>query len=434
VYPVILAWVQALDGPAPPHATAALAQLLTALLLSQSLRPSALMRALLSPVPVPARQRYRRVARAWSRPWLTAAWLTPRLVRGALALVPGTERLLALDSVRCGRWEVFVVGLVWHGRVLPLGWAVLPYPWPPGQFTPTVCALLEQVAAAWPRGAPPPHLLADRAFPSRAFFQTLARLGWGWTVRLRACNTLQIAGQPQPLRERIAQSAPTSWSTVAAQYGVGRGGVPATLVVGRGLPLLPRHQRGPASLAARQHQARQRDHDVASKARRAARQGAPPTDRWLVLFTTHAHWRPAVTAYRRRWAIEGTFRDGQGGWDGRHGWDLEPTLAQAAGATQVAAIVGLWALGTLVQCWLGDQVGARTAPATVQGVVREWTTTGRLSVWARGQFAWHDHSGALQAWRLETLAQGAARVAAAPPLTGTTRHRSPPVTMTQHAA
>jgi hypothetical protein len=52
------------------HATVlrALTHLVVALLRGQSLRPSRLMRALLSPVPVPARQRYKRLARFWVRP------------------------------------------------------------------------------------------------------------------------------------------------------------------------------------------------------------------------------------------------------------------------------------------------------------------------------------------------------------------------------
>src|SRR5947209_6271869 len=107
---------------------------------------------LLSPQPVPARQRYKRVARCWERPWLTPAWLTPRLVRAALALgepaawgPSAGQVLVALDSVRCGSWEVFTLGVVWHGRVVPVSWAVLPYPWPKGQVTPTVCRLLRQV-------------------------------------------------------------------------------------------------------------------------------------------------------------------------------------------------------------------------------------------------------------------------------------------------
>src|SRR5918912_1244544 len=82
LYPLILAWVQALPAVQSTHPAAlrALAHLLTALLVGQSLRPTALMRALLSPLPVPARQRYKRVARAWRRPWLSPAWLVPRLV------------------------------------------------------------------------------------------------------------------------------------------------------------------------------------------------------------------------------------------------------------------------------------------------------------------------------------------------------------------
>src|SRR3989442_9929829 len=125
VYPLVQDWLHAMG--VVPHRTAgaALAQLVTALLVGQSLRPSALMRALLSPHAVPARQRYKRVARFWERPWLTSAWLTPRLVRAALELVEPdgwgpTAGLthVVLDSVRCGSWEVFTLGVVWHGRVV----------------------------------------------------------------------------------------------------------------------------------------------------------------------------------------------------------------------------------------------------------------------------------------------------------------------------
>jgi hypothetical protein len=170
-----------------------------------------------------------------------------------------------------------------------------------------------------------------------------------------------------------------------------------------------------------------------TKHRRGVRRPVPETDRWIVLFTTHAHWRPAVTDYRRRWATEGTYRDGQGGWDGRHGWDLESTVARARTGAQVEAIVGLWALGTLIQSWVGDQVGAPSAPPAVQAIVQQWTTSGRLSVWARGQFAWREPSGALRPWLLDTLQAGAARLAAArlsPPLA---RQAGPPAVSDQAA-
>ncbi|HEY3079190.1 MAG TPA: hypothetical protein VGM69_04725 [Chloroflexota bacterium] len=115
VYPLALVWLGALG--AAPHRTAldALAHLVAALLVGQDLRAAGLMRALLSPPAVPARQRYKRVARAWDRPWLAPGWLTPPLVRAALALVAPdpapwpTAGLthLVLDSVRCGPWEVW---------------------------------------------------------------------------------------------------------------------------------------------------------------------------------------------------------------------------------------------------------------------------------------------------------------------------------------
>ncbi len=124
VYPLVLA----LDVCPHPTALSALTQLVVALLHGQSLRPSALMRALMSPTPVPARQRYKRVARALDRPWLTSAWLTPRLVRAVRALAPPEEGggtvHSALDRIRCGRGEAFTRGVVWRGRVAPVAWAV----------------------------------------------------------------------------------------------------------------------------------------------------------------------------------------------------------------------------------------------------------------------------------------------------------------------
>jgi hypothetical protein len=117
-YPLVLDWLRALAAPAHPLATAALTHLVVALLSAQSLRPSALRRALLSRLPVPARQRDKRLARAWDRPWLSPAWLTGPLVRAATALVPPegegpTAGLthLALDSLRCGPWEVCTLAL-----------------------------------------------------------------------------------------------------------------------------------------------------------------------------------------------------------------------------------------------------------------------------------------------------------------------------------
>ena len=428
VYPLAQAWLTAMEIVGHRTAVAAVAHLVTALLLGQSLWTASLMRVVGSRLPVPARQRYKRVARAWTRPWLTPGWLTPRLVRAALALVApeaAAEVLVALDSVRCGRWEIFTVGVVWQGRVLVVGWAVLPYPWPKGQFTPTVCALVRQIAAAWPVGTRP-HLVADRGFPSGPFFQTLRAAGWGWTVRLRARDHVRCAaGELRPVRALLAGATVGHWQVwPQAQFGGGKGAVTATLVVGRGLLVLPRHQRGPGSLAARARQRQARDTHLRDKHPGQGPDASVETDPWVVLFTTAPGWQAAVTSYRQRWATEGSYRDAQGGWDGQHGWGLERLVAGLAERARVERVVGLWALGALLQTWIGAQL-RQTDDLTARAIAAQWTTTGRLSVWGHGRFAFTDPSGALRPWLTTTLRGGADRIAAAPPLPATVPLRFP---------
>ena len=376
LYPLVLGCLQALGAAPQATATAALAHPVTALLTAQSLRPSALMRALLSPDGVPARQRYKRL--------------------------------------RCGRWEIYTVGLVWHGRALPVAWAVLPYPLPKGRFGPTVEALVRAVAAAWPGGHAAPHLVADRAFPSLRLFRALRRLGWGFTVRVRATDGVRVGGARRVVRDLLAAACPGGWTARPATFGSGPTAVPGTLVIGRGLEVIPAHQAGPASLRERGRRRAGRERHLATKKAGRSGDGLRAADRWVALFTTHPGWRAATTSYGRRWAIEGSYRDAQGGWDGRHGWDLEPTAARLRAAGEVEALVGLWALGALLQSYLGDRAGAADAPTAVRAVVAQWTTTGRLSVWARGKLALVEPSGRLRAWLAETLADGARCIAAGP--------------------
>ena len=418
LYPLVLRWLHGLELGAHRTSQASVAAVLTALLVAQSLRPAALMRALPSPEPVPARQRYRRYQRVLTSARLTPAWVSPALVRGALQQGPPQPgpgpwtglTYLALDSVRAGRWELFTVGVVWHGRVLPVGWAVLPYPWPKGQFTPTVCALLRQVAAVWPPDRPV-HLVADRAFPSYDFFATLQALGWGWTVRLQARHWVTVAGQLQLARTLLADARVGTWRAYPAHYGAAARGLAGTVVVGRGLLVVPPHQCNLGSARARARRLGQRAQHAASKNKRRTAE----TDQWVLLFTSHTTVVAARGSYRRRWPIEGSYRDAQGGWDGRHGWDLTRELARAATPAVVERLAGLWALGTLLQSWVGHQIGLPTAPPLVQQVAAGWTTTGRLSVWARGQLALREPSGRLAPWLADTLRQGADQIAAAPP-------------------
>lgn len=331
LYPLLEQWLHALDRDWHASARRAVAQVLAALLVAQSLHPADLVRALDCPSAVPARQRFKRLARSWDRPWLAPVWLTPRLVRAVLALVPPdpddwpTAGLthVVLDSLRCGRWELITLGVRSHGRVLLVGWTVLPQPWPTGQFTPAVCTLIRQVAASIPADRLV-HLVADRGFPSQALLRTLAQVDGQFTIRLRADARLVIAGEPTTARTLLDTARVGAWSSQPATDG--GTAVSGQLVIGRGLVVLPWHQRDAAS---QHHRARQQ---AAQRRHRTQRwPGRAATDAWVVLFTT----LPASTArrvapwvYRGRWATEGTYRDLQGGWDGRHGWDLAGVLAR----------------------------------------------------------------------------------------------------------
>lgn len=421
LYALILRFLQALG--AIPHATAleALADLLAAVLLAQSLRPTPLIRAQLSPVhAVPARQAYKRVARAWNRSWLTPAVLTPQLVPSTLTLVgpaTGTPHV-ALDSVIAGSWQILTLGLVVGTRVVPLAWHVLAARPVAGQFTPAVVALVRAVAAAWPAGAPRPHLVADRAFPSRALFQALTAAGWEWTVRLRASDWIVLDDGGQRIRPLLETATVGAWTARPAHWGGDGPPLPGTLVIGRGLPVVPYHQRGPASLAARSRQWQRRQWHVRGKHGKKRRPDASAeTDAWVVLFTSHASWQAADASYRQRWPLESSYRDAQTGHDGRSGWDLETVVRRARSAERVTALAGIWALGTLVQTWVGQELRAVPADSPVGGVLPGWSTTGRLSVWMVGRLALTDPTGQLQHWLWHTLQRGIDRLtdAAEPP-------------------
>lgn len=416
LYPMLLAWFTALDYPHHATARRALAHQVTAVLLAQSLRPAPRMRALLSGITVPARQRFRRAARALVRASLSSPRLTAVLVQAVLTLfgLPRAGLLLALDGVRCGGWEVLVLGVVCQSRVLPVGWAVLPYPWPRGRFTPLTCDLVRQVAAALPPGVRV-HLVADRGFPSTRLFRTLQAVGWGWTVRVSARRTVSVAGYQGVVRGLLQAQAPGSWTAQEGSYALGTRAVPGLLVVGRpGPPVLPPHQRGPASRRRRAlRQARRVEH-ISSKHR--GPDAARETDPWVVLFTTLATAPQALRTYRRRWAIESSFRDAKGGWDGQHGWDLEPAVARQTSAAAVGGLIGLWALSTLVQTWLGSQVCRGSGP--VRCTSRQWTTTQRVSVWARGQLLLQERRDLVIPWLQMTMNRAAARLATCPAPSG----------------
>jgi len=411
LYVMVLAWFNAVGYPAHLTARDALAWQVASVLAVQSLRPADRTRSFLNAVTVPACQRFRRMARALTRLAFSPAALTPVLVPAVLALVRGSRKgrvLLALDSLRCGCWEIFVVGIVWKSRAIPIAWAVLPYPWPKRTVTKTVVALVRSIAAVWPARCGAPHLLADRGLPSKRLFQALSQEKWGWTVRLGARHWVVTDDYDGVIAGLLDAAGPEvrQWK---ATYGKRRGTTAGQLVIRRpGQTEPPRHQAGPASRRRRAELRAQRLRDVRDKHRGSP--GATVTDGWMALFTTMATPQAALAAYQQRWAIEGSFRDAQSGWDGQHGWNLEPLVARQSNADKVARLVGLWALSSLVQTWVGDQVVV--GPNPVRQTAAQWTTSQRVSVWGRGRFALTETHGGFTTWLQMTMNRGAALLAA----------------------
>ena len=411
LYAMVLTWFNALGYPAHPTARNSLAWHIATVLAAQSLRPADRTRSLLNAVTVSACQRFRRMARALTRPAFSSAALTPVLVPAVLALVLRSRwgmTVLALDSLRCGRWEVFTIGILWKSRVIPVAWAVVPYPWPKRTVTNTVVALVRSIAAVWPARYGAPHLLADRGLPSKRLFQALSQAKWGWTIRLGARHWV-VTDDYDGVIAGLLDASGAAVRHWVATYAKGRGATKGRLVIRQPVAMEPpQHQVGPASRRRRAELRAQRLRDVRDKHRGSP--GAMVTDGWMALFTTLATPKAALAAYRRRWAIEGSFRDAQSGWDGRHGWDLEPMVARQTDADKVARLVGLWALSSLVQTWVGDQVVV--GPKTVRQTAEHWTTSQRLSVWARGRFALTETQGGFPPWLQMTMNRGAALLAA----------------------
>jgi hypothetical protein len=329
----------------------------------------------------------------YERTVLTSVALTPWLLRAALRVVDDAAVLLVLDSTRCVHWEIFTLGVRWHGRVLPIAWSSLPYPWPKQQFTPTVVALLDRTLAHWPVDRLV-HLVADRGFPSLKLFRCLTgwrqRLPLGYTIRLRASDWVRLAEGPTVrIADQVALllQTPGTWRCALASYQQrGKVSAPVCLVLGYGQPECPAHQRGPADHARRQARHARRVARLLSK----GQSQVLVTDHTWVLRTTDPTWSQAVEHYRGRFATEGTYRD-------LKTWDLEAVAAHESDGGHLDGLLGLAALTYLVQAALGAAAG-RTDAASARARQHQWSTTDRLSSFWRGRHVLHDHAYAWLPW------------------------------------
>jgi len=104
-----------------------------------------------------------------------------------------------------GPWEVWRAGIGVGGRTLPIGWAVIPYPWPKGRYRATTVALSTQLQAAFPPGVRWSVVAVYftefcQAFHAKAatwFTRALPpwdRVRRGWSERSDACPKFLILG------------------------------------------------------------------------------------------------------------------------------------------------------------------------------------------------------------------------------------------------
>jgi hypothetical protein len=251
-------WVQTMLGSTHLTVIVTIAWAVLCLLAAQRITPAALARALPSERAGSGRSCLRRVRRWWTGPPQDQVLVSPALIRNALALVvPGQAVVVALDTTRLGPWEVWLAGIVVGGRTLPIGWAVLPYPWPKGQFRPTTLALLQQLQAAFPAEVAW-TLVADRGFPSAQFFAQLQQRATGFSVRLRLRDWVTVGGVYAMVATHLEAGRLQEGHRTAATMGRGTPTQPTvsgSVVVSAAVAPLPPHKQNPGTARERSKRA-----------------------------------------------------------------------------------------------------------------------------------------------------------------------------------
>jgi hypothetical protein len=249
-YDHIHAWSKSILGPVHATVRGTVAWALLCLLLAQRATPAALARALPAAPAGAGRACVRRVRRWWRGPPLEQACLSARLLHTALTAVPpGTPGVVALDTPRLGPWEVWLAGIVVAGRTLPLGWAVIPSPWPQGRFRSTTLALIQQLQRAFPAGGRW-TLGADRGFPSAALFAHLHQGGTDCSVRLRLSDGVTGGKVYAMVADHLEAGRLGVGRRTTATLGRGRPApplVPGWVVVRTAVAAPPQHKQNPGT-------------------------------------------------------------------------------------------------------------------------------------------------------------------------------------------
>jgi len=253
-------WVQHVLGHTHTTVVVTSAWAVLCLLVAQRVTSAALARALPAEHAGAGRSCLRRVRRWWSGPALDQVLISPAWIRLALPLLARDQSVVvALDTTRLGPWEVWLAGIGRAGRTLPIGWAVLPYPWPKGRFRGTTLALIQQLQQAFPTGGRW-TLVADRGLPSARLFAQLLQGGTDFSVRLRLRDWVMVDRGYAPVSAHLAAGRLVVGQRTAATMGRGtveQPLVPAAIVVSAAVVPPPRHKQNPGTARERAQRAKQ---------------------------------------------------------------------------------------------------------------------------------------------------------------------------------
>jgi hypothetical protein len=410
-YAPIYRWVKQVLGRTHTTVVVTVAWAVLCLLVAQRVTPAALARALPAEHAGSGRSCLRRVRRWWSGPALDQTTVSSGLIRLALPLVPTDQPVgVALDTTRLGGWEVWLAGIVVAGRTLPIGWAVLPYPWPKGRFRTTTLALIPQLQRAFPAGV---HwtLVADRGFPSAALFAQLRQGGTDFSVRLRLSDWVTVGRVYATVAAHLEAGRLVVGQRTATTMGRGRPDqplVPGWVVVSAAVATPPQHKQHPGTVRERAKrataQAQHRKHKQGRKTKPPSAAAQRYAQTW-VLFTTAPTVGQAVTEYAGRMSIEETFRD----W--HHHWAVRAAVVALPTEAMVARLIGVVCVAYTLQMHLGQRV---SADPIGQQRRTQWTVTDRVSWFWCGHRLFNDPGYDWSGWLAQQWEHLGWPVAAAP--------------------
>jgi len=399
-YEPVYAWVKQVVGQTHRTVGRTVAWAVLCIVVAQRVTPATLARALPHEQAGSGRSCLRRIRRWWQGPALAQGEISPQLIRQALRVHPPSQSVVvALDTTRVGPWEVWLAGIVVGGRTLPIGWAVIPYPWPKGRYRATTLALITQLQAAFPPGVRW-SVVADRGFPSAALFAQLRAGGTDCSIRLRLNDWVRVAGVYARVMEHLTAGRLRISQRTTATVGHGHPTTPLVrgwIVVSAAVASPPPHKQNPGTqrerrVRARRH-ARHRQHKHGRKTVPPSALAQRYAQTW-VLFTTAPTKTQAVREYACRMAIEETFRD----W--HHHWAVRAATVPLPTEAMVTRLIGTVCLAYTLQMRVGSQVNCT---ATAQRRRAQWTVTGRISWFWCGQRVFTDPGYDWSEWLTQQL-------------------------------